>query len=205
MRSLVSTFAKSLQPTLIIGLFAFGVGACVYSSSAPPSESSGKTVPGDGVDQATDGTDPATDGGTSGNGSDGGGSKTGTDAGSGNGGVDGGGTKGTDAGNGGVTAPTWTEIYAGYFGPSGIGHCGNSGCHASSRGGFKCGTTQATCYSGLVAAALVNTSSPSSSTLIDPQQSPLSWYGGNMPGSATTNAKAVSDIDAWVKAGAQNN
>jgi hypothetical protein len=196
--------AKSLQPTLI-GVFAFGVAACVYSSTAPPLESSGKTVPADGVDQATDGTDPTSGGGgTSGGGSStsDGGSKTAADAGSG-GGTDGGvGT--TDAG-GGTSAPTWTQIYPAYFGPGSLGHCGSSGCHSTSRGGFKCGTTQATCYTGLVNAGLIDTSNPSASVLIDVQQSPLSWYGGNMPTNPTTNKKAVSDIDGWVNAGAQNN
>jgi hypothetical protein len=56
-----------------------------------------------------------------------------------------------------------------------------------------------------VSAGLISTSSPSSSVLIDQQQSPLSWYGGNMPTNPTTNNKAVTDIDGWVKAGAQNN
>jgi hypothetical protein len=41
--------------------------------------------------------------------------------------------------------------------------------------------------------------------LTDPQQSPLSWYGGNMPPHGPTSLPtAKADMAAWSKAGAQN-
>jgi hypothetical protein len=54
-----------------------------------------------------------------------------------------------------------------------------------------------------VSAGYIDTGSPSSSALADPNQSCLSWFGGNMPGGS--NSKAKTDITAWVMAGAQNN
>ncbi len=41
--------------------------------------------------------------------------------------------------------------------------------------------------------------------LTDPNQSCLSWYGGNMPPNGPSDAQAVSDMNAWAAAGAQNN
>jgi hypothetical protein len=54
-----------------------------------------------------------------------------------------------------------------------------------------------------VTAGYIDTGTPASSALIDQQQSCLSWFGGNMPGGSSS--KAVTDITAWVNAGAQNN
>jgi hypothetical protein len=45
-----------------------------------------------------------------------------------------------------------------------------------------------------------------SSPLADPDQSILSWLGGNMPPNGPrSNAKATSDLQAWAAAGAPNN
>ena len=50
------------------------------------------------------------------------------------------------------------------------------------------------------------TSNPSASVLIDQQQSPLSWYGGNMPTNGPSSwSAAVTDMNAWAAAGALNN
>jgi len=186
------------------------MAACVYSSDGPTPNPSGQ---GADTSQSADGTDPASGGSTGGTGgtgstgadagAGGGGGGTGTDAGGGGGGGGG----GIDSGGGGgtPTAPTWTEIYNGYFAASSVGQCGKSGCHSGSKGGFKCGTTAATCYAGVVSAGFINTGTPSSSMLIDKSQSPLEWFGGNMPSSGGSNATAVKDITAWVNAGAPNN
>ena len=107
----------------------------------------------------------------------------------------------------GSSAPTWTTIYNTYFGSGTPGHCGNGGCHSSSRGGFTCGSSKTTCYNGLVSAGYV-TDGDMSSAIADPSQTPLGWYGsgGNMPaGGASSNAAAARDISAWVAAGAHNN
>jgi hypothetical protein len=99
-------------------------------------------------------------------------------------------------------------IYKTYFGTGTPGHCGNSGCHSSSQGNFTCGTTQATCYTGLVNAKILNTTTPASSTLISATASPVRWFStrGGMPQDSTAaNPQGVIDITAWVNAGALNN
>ena len=110
-----------------------------------------------------------------------------------------------DAGDAGPV--TWTSLYATYFGPNTPGHCGNTSCHKTTNTGFKCGTTKATCYSGLVAAGLVNATTPSKSTIVDPALSPLAWInGGPMPkDNAVPNAAAKAALQAWVALGAPNN
>ena len=66
--------------------------------------------------------------------------------------------------------------------PSTPGHCsGTGGCHTQIKGGFKCGTNKDDCYAGLVAKGLINTSNPASSSIINPDESPLAWFGGGMP------------------------
>jgi hypothetical protein len=105
-------------------------------------------------------------------------------------------------------APTWTSIYELYFGPGSLGHCNDTRCHVSSRGGFKCGLTKDTCYTGLIASKLVTTSTPTRSPLSDKSRSPLSWFGGTrgtMPRRGASNPKASADIAAWINAGAKNN
>jgi hypothetical protein len=106
-------------------------------------------------------------------------------------------------------APTWTAIYAAYFGPGSMGHCANMGCHDVVNNHFMCGTTQEDCYQGLVAGVLIDPSDPTSSRLTDPEMTPLSWYdtGGNMPFdmSFMPSAQASDDIAAWVYAGALDN
>ena len=103
--------------------------------------------------------------------------------------------------------PTWSALYTQYFAKGTIGHCGNVGCHSIKRGGFKCGKTKTSCYSGLVAAKLISTSNPSSSKLIS-STTPLSWFGtgGPMPkDQKQTNQAAADAVTAWVKAGALKN
>jgi len=109
----------------------------------------------------------------------------------------------------GGSATTWTELYSTVFGPSGTSNCSrNGGCHTNSQSGFKCGSTKASCYNGMVSSGLVNTgASASSSPLVDPSQSPLCGsLGGNMPkGGACVTASELSQIQSWLGAGAQNN
>jgi hypothetical protein len=44
-----------------------------------------------------------------------------------------------------------------------------------------------------------------SSRLVVNGQSCLTWFGGNMPPGGGSDSQAVTDLDAWVAAGAQNN
>jgi len=102
--------------------------------------------------------------------------------------------------------PTWTELYTQYFGPNTPGHCsGPGGCHTTTRGGFKCGTTKAACFDGLAAAGLLDSANPTQSTLGSDTDSPLSWFNGAMPlDNAVPNPAAAAAVKAWVAAGAHN-
>lgn len=115
----------------------------------------------------------------------------------------------TDAGSSAdasTTAMTWTKLYTEFFGPGTPGHCsGTGGCHTNIRGGFKCGTNKDTCYAGLVAAGLVNTTNPSASPLASEAESPLVWFGGGMPlDNPDPNPAAAAAVKAWIQAGAPN-
>jgi hypothetical protein len=44
------------------------------------------------------------------------------------------------------------------------------------------------------------------SSLVNPSQSCLTWYGGNMPPSGTSSSpQAVADMNSWAAAGALDN
>jgi hypothetical protein len=70
-----------------------------------------------------------------------------------------------------------------------------TGCHS------QMGSASAS-FSWLQSKGYVGGSSPA---LTDSNQSCLSWYGGNMPPSGGSDAQAVTDMNAWAAAGAQNN
>jgi hypothetical protein len=58
-------------------------------------------------------------------------------------------------------------------------------------------------YSWLQQKGYLGGSSPS---LTNPNSSCLTWYGGNMPpGGPSSVPQAVSDMNAWAAAGAQDN
>jgi hypothetical protein len=130
-------------------------------------------------------------------------------------GATGGGGTGGDGGGGGQSTGTstddvtWTLLYNTVFGPNGTSNCSaNGGCHTAIQNGFKCGTTKASCYDGMVSAGLVTPGSDaSSSILVDPQDSPLCGsLGGTMPktGQCVSDAQ-IDKIQAWLAAGAPNN
>ena len=104
-------------------------------------------------------------------------------------------------------APTWTQLYAQYIGPGTPGHCsGTGGCHTNIRGGFKCGTTKADCFAGLVQSGLVTPANGSQSPIGIIGQSPLAWLGGGMPlDNDAPNPAGAAAVQAWVAAGAKNN
>jgi hypothetical protein len=159
---------------------------------APPTIANGRVFVGTSSNQLVvyglkNATTPVTDGGVP---------DTGTDAGT---------NTGTDASTG--PAPTWTQLYAQFFGPGTPGHCsGTGGCHTNVRGGFKCGTNKNDCFAGLVAAGLVDPANPSQSSIAIINESPLAWFGGGMPiDNPAPNPAAAAAVKAWVNAGAQNN
>ena len=100
---------------------------------------------------------------------------------------------------------TWNYIYATYFGPGSVGHCGNSGCHAVLKANFACGS-QAACYESLVTRQLIGVEA-SVQPLVDPQATPLAWFAngnGSMPqDKPVANATAANEITAWAAAGAK--
>jgi len=91
-------------------------------------------------------------------------------------------------------APTWTDIFNSYLGSGTSGKCNS--CHSE-------GSSATKLYSWLQGKGYIN---GTSSTLVNKSKSILSWYGGDMPPSGpTSDAQAVTDMNAWAAAGAQNN
>lgn len=108
----------------------------------------------------------------------------------------------------GSAAPTYTQLYATYFAPGTPGHCANAGCHGDpGHSVWLCGSTPASCYSGMVGVGLIDVANPTSSLIADPANSPLSWINpdGPMPAGARGSNPAGRDaIVAWVAACAPN-
>jgi hypothetical protein len=107
--------------------------------------------------------------------------------------------------------PTYSELYTRYFAAGTPGHCATDGCHAGPNYViWVCGSTAATCYTGMASpdAGLINTAMPQMSLIIDPANSPLSWFNPNgpmpydKPGPFPEGRDA---IQAWVADGAPNN
>jgi polyvinyl alcohol dehydrogenase (cytochrome) len=130
------------------------------------------------------------------------GSCTGAAGGGGSGGTGGSGGAGAGGtgGGGGPLPTTWTGIYNAYFATGTIGHC--AGCHADA-GRVVPLNSAGVAYTSLQSVGQINgTTSP----LIIPGQSRLTWFGGDMPPNGPTSAPdAVQAISAWVAAGALNN
>lgn len=103
-------------------------------------------------------------------------------------------------------APTWTQVYTQLLGAGTPGHCsGTGGCHTNLRGGFKCGTNKADCYTGLVQSGLVTPNNGAASPIGIENLSPLVWLGGSMPiDNPADNPAAAAMVKAWVAAGAKN-
>jgi hypothetical protein len=93
-----------------------------------------------------------------------------------------------------TTSVTWTTIFNSYMAGSTKGRC--SACHSQ-------GSSKSNLYTWLKGKGYIN---GTKSALVDPNQSCLSWYGGNMPTNGPSSwTQAVSDMNAWAAAGAQNN
>jgi hypothetical protein len=99
-----------------------------------------------------------------------------------------------DSGTQQQTGVTWTQVFNSYMAGSTKGRC--SACHSQ-------GSSKANLYSWLKGKGYIN---GASSALVDSNQSCLSWYGGNMPTNGPSSwSQAVSDMNSWAAAGAQNN
>jgi len=199
---------RKLVMMMVLALTAVGCG----SVDDPPlggayGGTTGSTDPtgGQNPDQTGGGGGGSTGGGSTGGG--GGGSTTDAGGGGGGGGsTDSGSSQTTTKDSGSQqttqdsgssqtqTAPTWSQIFSSYLkGSSTAGRC--AGCHSQA-------SSASNLYSWLQGKGYI---SGTSSPLVDPNQSCLSWYGGNMPPSGPSNANAVKDMNAWAAAGAQNN
>ena len=97
----------------------------------------------------------------------------------------------SDAG-GSAPAATWAQIYQNYLPPA---VCAGAGCHIEM-------STANDAYSWLRAQGYIN---GKNSTLVSTDKSCLKWFGGNMPPCGGGGNNAVSDMSAWVAAGAANN
>jgi hypothetical protein len=95
--------------------------------------------------------------------------------------------------SGGSTAPTWSELFTSYLASGTEGRCDS--CHSE-------GSSASSLYTWLKGKGYIN---GTSSKLTSSSQSILSWYGGSMPPSGPSDATAVSQMDAWVAAGAADN
>ncbi|HEY1959156.1 MAG TPA: hypothetical protein VGH28_26260 [Polyangiaceae bacterium] len=104
------------------------------------------------------------------------------------------GTQTQDSGSQTQSAPTWTQVFNNYLKSGTKGKC--SSCHSQ-------GNSASSLYTWLKGRGYI---SGSGSALVDANQSCLSWYGGNMPTNGPSSyAQAVTDMNAWAAAGAQNN
>jgi hypothetical protein len=95
-----------------------------------------------------------------------------------------------------IDRPTWTALYARYFGPSSPGDCGrSSACHADV-------VTDATsAYAWLLGRGYI---SGTQSPLVSATNSCLRWFGGNMPPGGSANEAAARELSDWVAGGAKN-
>ena len=121
------------------------------------------------------------------------------------------------------TGSTYTELYQDYFGPSGGANCSGtvgachgepSGAGALGSGGFVCGTSQASCLTGMnvTTADLLSpsdTSHPASSGLeVALRKAEANGTTNNMPlvpVSCVFSDDDIARISAWIAAGAPNN
>ena len=87
-----------------------------------------------------------------------------------------------------------------------------SGASRAARGGtaplFGADTDLAACFieATIIGREIKGYINGTSSALVNSNQSCLAWYGGNMPTSGSKSVpQAVTDMNAWAAAGAQNN
>jgi hypothetical protein len=73
-----------------------------------------------------------------------------------------------------------------------VGNCSKSGCHSST-------STASGCFNYVTGRGYTP------ALMVDPNQSPFTWFGGNMPVNGGANAAAAKDFNAWYAAGGKNN
>jgi hypothetical protein len=85
----------------------------------------------------------------------------------------------------GAAGPSWASLFADYM----------TTCKT-------CHTQMASARSGYLWLRSQGYISGAAPALVDPTESCLVWYGGNMPPGGSANPQAVIDMNAWAAAGA---
>jgi hypothetical protein len=108
----------------------------------------------------------------------------------------------------------WQDLYACYFGPTGIANCAlNSSCHvagSSAATTWTCGSTSDSCYQGMISASLVPDGGATSAmmTLLYGSLRTSDGFGGVMPLDPPDVAFTPDDmmrLATWIQSGAPNN
>ena len=185
---------------------AFGLGNCGLETDHPlggphggsgnPADPSGAPAPGTGSADPLEGSGGRQAGGGSGRsaGVDGG-MLTSGDAGIAPGALEGGPSPSDASPPPLPPAPTFTMLFDAYLAAGTVGDCARSGCHSVM-------SSPALAHSYLWGNGYIS----GTTSAIVTTQSCLSWYGGTMPPHGPSSAgSAVTDFNAWVAAGAQNN
>ena len=91
-------------------------------------------------------------------------------------------------------APTWTDVFNNYLANNTQGRCAS--CHGQM-------SSKSNAYTWLKGKGYIN---GTGSAMVVAGRSDLSWFSGNMPPNGPTSwSQAVTDMKAWVAAGAANN
>jgi hypothetical protein len=173
-----------------------GTGNAANTSSGSTGSSGDGSSSGDNASSggSTSSGSTSSGGSTSGGSTSGSsGNSSGGSTSSSSGGTSSGGTSSGGSSGGPPAAPTWTQIWTNYLKSGTVGNC--SHCHGST--GSASGA-----YNWLKNKGYI---SGTSSALVDPNRSCLTWYGGNMPTNGATSPQAAKDMNAWAAAGAANN
>jgi hypothetical protein len=130
----------------------------------------------------------------------------------------------TPSDDGGTGGTTWTSLYADFFGPSGSATCSGGACHDATGNGavfWVCGADATSCWQGMITGGAYGSLVPSGGAM-DPTttelytvlckadtslckaaaHTPCLMPQGCSHSFATTE---LGRIEAWIKAGAQNN
>ncbi|HLK36466.1 MAG TPA: hypothetical protein VKU41_06905 [Polyangiaceae bacterium] len=213
------TQGEAITPVNVNAEPGQGTGPAASGASSGAPASSGKSPPSSGSPGPSSGSGGPTTGSSQGSstGSSGAsaGSSGGTPPGSGSSSGSTGGSSGVHAGSssgsstssgamsgassgssmGGSSCDTWTCIHMTYLAQGTPGNCGTAFCHSQM-------SSPSGAYTWLKGQGYIGGSPPA----LVGSRSCLTWFGGNMPpGGSRSNSQAVSDLNAWAAAGAQNN
>jgi hypothetical protein len=108
----------------------------------------------------------------------------------------------------------WQDLYACYFGPTGIANCAlNGSCHVAgpnAAGTWVCGPSSDSCYQGLISSPVVPEGGTMAAmmTLLYTSLRTSDGFGGTMPldpADVSFTPDDMSRIATWIQSGAHNN